>query len=166
MKKLIFLFSILSVLCSCSNHHTHVKDQHVKCYRQHIETPSGTEMLFWYLIWNSSGTSCYYYSSPTEITNYSSVQWQSSDRSPIAESSNIEEMPEQVVSEQNLSAEMQQEIDTHPEDFGGMTQEEMGDYEGGGTDNDGSQDGGSSDNGGGSGGDFDGGDGGGDGGGE
>lgn len=162
MKKLFFILFASILLFSCQRRH-HVAKQKVQCYKQHVVHDDGSaNWIFWYILWTSNNQSCYYYSSSTPISNYSSVIWVESKENPLESinENDIQQMPEQEVSQQELSSEMQQEIDTNPEDFGGMTQDEMGDYEGGGSDN--SSDGGSGE----SGGDFGGGDsGGGDGGG-
>lgn len=76
-----------------------------------------------------------------------------------------EPMQDQQVSVTDLPAEVQSEMEANPENFEGMTEIEMGDYEGTGNDNSGNDnsstdsDAGSSDSGGG---DSDGGSGGGD----
>lgn len=73
MKKLLFITSLfLTLLTSCLNHHHHHSSHHdVKCYQTYTLT---NDILFWYLMMSPNG-STYYYSSPTQINNYSNVNW-------------------------------------------------------------------------------------------
>lgn len=169
MKKLFAIFYIASLFaCSQQNNHRpterHVANQKVKCYRQHSkDKDGGSTLIYWYMIWTLNNQ-CYYYSSASPVTDYSSISWQKSDVSPISEAGLIEceELPEQEVSQMEMSPEMQAEMSDNAEYFGGMNESEMGDYENSGdydsedngSDNSdgGYSDGGSSDGGGGDGG--------------
>lgn len=180
MMKKLFAIIYLTSLFACGQHHVshhiqkHVADQKVHCYRQRITNQDGSSsFIFWYMIWTLNNQSCYYYSSDVPITNYSTISWQESDDSPLStvNPQECEQMPDQVVPEQDMSPEMQAEMNDNAEYFGGMTEDQMGDYENSSdqnaTDNsnngsDNSSDGGSSDGGSGDGGGGDGGDGGGD----
>lgn len=150
MKKL-FAFLLIIALFSCT-HHSH--KQKIECYRQHTVDDNGNDAwLYWYILGTLNSSNSYYYSSSSPISDYSSVSWNQSTpaNTPNLQDQTFEPMPEQVVENQDLSTEMQQEINDNPENFGGMTQDEMGDYEGGGNDNtsdNSSNDGGSSDGGG------------------
>lgn len=169
MKKLFAIFYLVSLFaCSeqqnyhQSTHHTvrHVANQKVKCYKQHVKNKDGSDsFIFWYMLWTLNNQSCYYYSSDAPITSYSTIVWQKADDSPLS-SVNAEEydqVSEQEISQQEMSPEMQTEMNENAEYFGGMTESEMGDYEDGSetnsTDNsdngsDNSSDGSSSDGGG------------------
>lgn len=153
MKKLFLITLILSVALISCNHKRHYK-QKVQCYKTHSVDNTGNDMLlYYYLFWGQNNQSCYFYSSPTPIVSYSTISWQTSTVSPIASmgKEQVEELPEQEVSSQGMNQEMQQEMESNPENFEGMTQDEMGDFEGGNTDS-GASDSGSGDSGGGDGG--------------
>ncbi len=166
MKKLLIIALLFSV-CSCNLKHKHIK--HVKIHSAKVmrhhdasDDDNMTAFVYWYWMLNSDG-SCYSYSSSSPMTSFSSVTWSSSGSSPLsgidAKEFDVQEMPEQTISEADLSADMQEAIDANPDNFEGMSEDAMGDYEG--TDNS-SDDAGSGDSGGDSGGgDSGGGDGGG-----
>lgn len=190
MKKIFAIF-YLSSLFACShhqNHHQtikHVANQKVHCYKQHIAHDDGTSsFVLWYMIMTMNNQSYYYYTSDSPVTNFTTVVWQESKENPITtyDEAEFQQVSEVEVQENQLSQEMQVEMDSSPENFGGMTESELGDYEGGGQESNsdnstqgsdnssgggsdnGSSDGGSSDGGGsdgGEGGDGGGGDGGG-----
>lgn len=128
MKKLITIGLVL-LLTACNNHPHHQK---IQSYRTHSGSSGGVNSdawIYYYILWNAANTQCYYYSSPYPVSNYSNVSWQSSTTSPIQNMDEAESMGTQVVENEDLSTEMQQEIDTNPENFEGMTQDDMGDYE-------------------------------------
>lgn len=131
MKKLI-LISCLIILFGCG--HKHHK-QIVKCYKTHSISNTGDNfwLYYYYLFWSADHSSCYYYSSLTPIYDYSSVNWTQSVKDPLSsfDQTTIETLPEQQVSSNQFNEEMQTEMDTTPENFEGMTADEMGDYEGG-----------------------------------
>lgn len=143
MKKILYLLLLVTFCFSCGNGNgSHqgkrkkvAKSLKVKCYKQRNPNTASdnnpmNDYIFWYLIMNNNG-SCSYYSSPTPITNYSTVNWSKSDIVPqeLNDKENVQEQPEQEVEVDNLSNEMQAEIDATPDNFEGMTFEELGDYE-------------------------------------
>lgn len=163
MKKLFAIFYLVSLFaCDQQQHHRtvkHVVNQKVQCYRQHKTNDDGSgAFLFWYMITTMNNGPCYYYASESPVTDFSTVIWQESKDNPITnyDEAEFQQMPEVEVQASELSTEMQMEMDSSPENFGGMTESELGDYEGGGQDNssdnsaqgsDNSSDGGSSDGG-------------------
>ena len=171
MKKIAILILLSFALFSCENHSGHrtPKSIKVKCYKQHNTTADEDETndwIFWYIIENMDG-GCSYYSSSTPVTNFSSVSWTKSQSLPeeLNDKENLEQQPEEEIAVNDLSQEMQAEIDATPDNFGGMTYDEMGDYENstqeGDNSTDGGNDGGSDGGGDSGGGDSGGGDGGG-----
>lgn len=171
MKKLFTLLTIgILFLTSCDNPHErkHHTVFNVHSYRQH---QSDDTWLYWYILMNNSGSNYYYYSSPAPVSSYSNVNWSQSATNPIANvpAESVENLQDVQVAENEMSTEMQTTFDETPENFGGMTSEEMGDYEGTQTtetnSESSSESSGSSDDGGSSGGDSGGDSGGGDGGG-
>jgi hypothetical protein len=117
------------------------------------------DFVFWYIITCNSNNSTYYYSysSPTQVTNFSSVDWTLTQAFPV-ESANeatgttvtTTEVTEPV---SEMSTEMQTEMSENADYFGGMTESEMGDYEGTDTGTDSGSDTGGDSGGGDSGGD-------------
>jgi len=186
MKKVILLLAIIGISYGCSHREKKktAKSVKVKCYKQHssiVDNDPTNDWIFWYLIMNNNG-GCNYYSSTSPVSNYSSVSWSKADRVPeeLADKEQVQEQPEQEVEVDDLAADMQAEIDATPENYQGMTYEELGDYENStqdidnqsdnsttesGSDNSGSESGGGDSGGGDSGGGGDGGFGGGGGGG-
>lgn len=135
MKKLIAIFLLIS-LFGCEQRCNHKKGykQNVKCYKTHSVDNTGNDIwLYYYLFASSNNQNYYYYSSPTPITSYSGVNWQTSNVNPVSayDEKQIEQMPEQEVAVQDMNPEMQEQMTENPENFEGMTQDEMGDYEGG-----------------------------------
>lgn len=148
MKKLIFLM-VLSLAFACgqpTHHHKSYAKQTMHSYQ--TQDDSGN-WIWWYIMMSNNGstTNYYSYSSPVAVTDFSSVQFTQSATAPI-DLQEAKEMAEQEMTVEELPAEMQAEISDNPENFGGMTEDEMGDYEGG-TESDGdngsADDGGSSD---------------------
>lgn len=130
MKTIFTLIALLAVLIlsSCENN----KLSHIKVHTYQVDTSEDDEIddiIFWYLI-NMNNGSCYYTTSSTPITNFSGVNWTQSEKTP-EELEGLQETEVQEVEVNELDAEIQEEIDTTPEDFEGMTSDEMGDYEGG-----------------------------------
>lgn len=139
MKKLIFLSILIAILhtackdCGCTNSTTnskHSKNYKVQTYRVHNSTDDS--WIFWYLMMGPNNN-YYYYSSPTAINSYADITtWSTSNTNPIynVPTENLETGPDQVVAQEEFSPDMQTAMDNTPENFGGMTSEEMGDYEG------------------------------------
>lgn len=133
MKKLLLLLTCTLLLFGCAEKQRHYKEK-VQCYKTHSVDGSGNDVwLYYYLFMGSNNY--YYYNSTTPVTDFSNASWQTSTTSPVntADAQNVEQMPEQVVSTQEMPADIQQEMESNPENFGGMTADEMGDYEGGGS---------------------------------
>ena len=79
----LFAISIPFQSCVSKTRNTHdPQEENVQCYTQ---TMSNGELLFWYMLLRPNGTT-YYYSSPTPIDNYSSVNW-STDNNGFNQSS-------------------------------------------------------------------------------
>lgn len=151
MKKILslsILLLIVSIVCfSCGNGNHHdkhkkriAKSVKIKRYRQRSSVVDNNPMndwIFWYLIMHNNG-SCSYYSSTTPISNYGSVNWSKSEKVPeelekeMDNKENVQEQQAEQVEVDDLSNEMQAEIDATPENYEGMTYDELGDYEGDG----------------------------------
>lgn len=140
----LLLIAIIA-LCSCQepqnqrdvNSKKQAKNVTIKHYKQRNpvnDNDPTNDWLFWYLIMHNNG-SCNYYYSNSPVTDYSSVSWSKSDKLPedLAKDINnpevVQEQETQQVAVNDLSNEMQTEIDTTPDDYQGMTYEELGDYE-------------------------------------
>ncbi len=171
MKKLILLLARITISCS-NNNSRQKKNKHVNVHSWKVTgntTNSSTDddWIYWYIIYsnyNTCPTCCYTYNSNSPVTNYENVQWSQSNQLPTEiQSPEAQELEVQSVEPEQFSEQMENNFDTTPENFEGMTADEMGDYEGAGDGNDGSSDNSSGDSGGDSGGgDSGGGDGGGD----
>ena len=152
MKNLFIILLSIGLLFSCSNSHNH--KHKVQTWKQTVTHDDGsTDLLFWYIMMSGSNSSptYYYYSSPTPVTNFSSVSWQISESNPADKIEEKEELPEQEIENDQLSEETQGEIEADSEnsDSGSATDDNGGsDSDSGGGDS--------------GGGDGDGGDGGGD----
>jgi hypothetical protein len=67
--KLIVACLCLMFMCGCTDHNTH----HVKEYRQHVHQDGGTDAwIYWYVL-TQNGRTYSYQSSPTRITDYSTI---------------------------------------------------------------------------------------------
>lgn len=164
MKKLLLFICLIALFTSCNKKHY---KERVQCYKSHSLDSSGNDIwLYYYLFSMNNNSTYYYYSSTSPVASFGGVEWQTSTTNPVS-NLQTEEMPVEEVATEQLPMEVQQEMDTNPENFEGMTQDEMGDYEGGGNESapDNSADGGNSDSGSGGGDSGGGSDGGGDGGG-
>ena len=137
MKKLLLLL-LIPVLFSC------VHKQHKQVIHRYKEKKDDNTFLYWYIIESADNASQtnYYYSSLDIITDFSDVVFTKSESIPFDEKS-VEELTPEQVSQEELSPETQTEFSENAENFGGMTEDEMGDYEGGSTDNESSYDSGS-----------------------
>lgn len=106
MKQLKLTIATLSLgllLTKCTDHHHHYNGngQHqVTCYQSHTSTG---ELLFWYMLLSPNG-SHYYYSSPTQITNFNNVSW-STDNTGFNQSE-AQEIGVQSVESSGFSDEM------------------------------------------------------------
>lgn len=78
MKALLFI-SLSVFIFSCDS----FKEPR-KCKIQQYQTGSDAtnDLLFWYLIMNNQTHSYYYYSSPTPVSNFSSVSWSQTNTIP------------------------------------------------------------------------------------
>lgn len=132
MKKLILVLLVSTLFFSCKERHKHShshykkgdKYQKVVCYKH--KQDNSDDFLFYYVILSTDGSNNYYYSSPTQVTNFSTVQF--SDNTEIAFNSN-EMVSETPVAQTEFSVETQSTLSENAEYFGGMTEEEMGNYE-------------------------------------
>jgi hypothetical protein len=148
MKKLLFLLFICSAFLGCQQKHKKklisIKEYKVshdkECYTNvspNENKSASDDLLFWYIITCNSNNSAYYYyySSPTAMTNFSNVNWTLSQTFPVetADEANGVTVAQTNISEPvtDMSQDMQTEMSDNPEYFGGMTESEMGDYEGG-----------------------------------
>lgn len=136
MRNLVVFLLLLGFLTGCSepNHRKKSHKKTIKVEFVKFVDEDTDAITYWYLINNTNGQAGYYtYQSPTPVTNFSTVAWSRSVTVPAAVKTELEENPESLeVEVEDLSVDMQTEIDTTPEDFDGLTAEEMGDYEGGG----------------------------------
>lgn len=106
----------------------------ITCYRQHSMSDNGLDTwLFLYIMTMDNGR-YYYYTSPTQISSfaYNNVSWQKSENNPVDNigKDEIEQIELDQKQQQQLSDQVQEKMDENPEYFEGMTQDEMGDYEG------------------------------------
>lgn len=157
MKKLIYLLiATLMVFGSCQpqkkhKKHKKLKVKELKVHSKTVDNDPLNDWLFYYVILNNDSKTggCYTYSSPTQVTDFKSVNWTESKELPQELTEFADELADNTntvnettiendieVNVEDLSVEMQTEIDMTPEYFGGMTVEEMGDYEGTGSYND------------------------------
>ena len=113
MKKLIaiVLVSLTLAFASCNggNHKHSVTTHPVKSYCQTVHNDDGTTaLLYWYMMMNHSGH-YYYYSSPTPVSNFSTVTWQTSDVSPVASfaATDVVAQPDIAVESSGFASDMQ-----------------------------------------------------------
>jgi len=140
---------------------SHIKVHKYKQKSEVVNSDPSDDWIYWYLIMSDSyGNSCYYYSSSTPITNYSTISWTKSADVPYAISSSnpkaeeVEELGEEEVLVDELGEEMQAEVESESND---QSESESSDSDSdGGSDSDSGSDGGG-DSGGGDGGGGDGG---------
>lgn len=121
----------ITTIFGCNNK-KHYKEK-VSCYRVHQQDNSGNDILMYYLLFSSMNNSnYYYYSSPTQITNYSFITWNQSSINPIKniEEDKIDNLGDKEITTEQFSEEMQSKMENNPENFQGMKESEMGDYEG------------------------------------
>ena len=127
MKKLLLLAFIIGIITSCNNGgRTHTtktitKTVKVHVYKTHpagryIETDDQKQpsyvaddsWIYWYII-NSNNNSYYYYSSPTPVTNFTNISFQSSTSFPVIAADGsakpVEEPEMEVPSEEVASIE-------------------------------------------------------------
>lgn len=76
MKNLLLSLTLISValVAGCDGHqsrHYHHHEARVHAYRTHSSVDNNT-FIYWYLLYSSDG-STYYYSSPSRVTNFTSV---------------------------------------------------------------------------------------------
>jgi len=132
--KIIKLLTLLLLMLSLSECRQHKKQKklNVKTYKianTTVDNNPLNDFIFWYVILQPNN-SCSYYCTTTPIVNnnFTTVNWTPSNTIPSTISSE-KPVEEQEVETENFSEEMQAEIDTTPENFEGMTESEMGDYE-------------------------------------
>jgi uncharacterized membrane protein YgcG len=145
----IALFAI--TLNSCTNTGQHKKGDPsitVQSYKvPNDSTETADDFIYWYMITQSNG-SYYYYSSPTPVSDFSSVSWSTSETMPTELSgTGVESLDATSVEVDNLSQDMQTDISADMDSF----DVDAGDSDGGGYDG-GDSDGGGYDGGGDSGG--------------
>lgn len=79
MKKALLLTFFCALLFGCGQHPKKAK---VHRYVTHSQDAGGNDViLYWYLL-SGMNNQYYYYSSPTPVSNYSSVSWSSSTGKP------------------------------------------------------------------------------------
>lgn len=78
MKQLFIIIPILFIL-SCESY-----KEPRKCKIQQYQTGSevNNDLLFWYLLFNNHTNSYYYYSSPSPVSNFSTINWEQSNAVP------------------------------------------------------------------------------------
>lgn len=146
MKYLIIGLLALVSFSSCEHH----KSYHsVKVYRQH---QADDTWLYYYVMFNSFSNSYYYTSSPTPVSNYSTMSWTSVKENPVQNVQEIEELPQEIVETEQLSEDIAEDMSSDVDAYDSNAEAESGGYD-------------SADSGGDFGGDSGGGDSGGDGGG-
>lgn len=111
MKIIISLFIVFSMLsCDTSNGHS----QHCKIQQYQTGSDATNDLLFWYLIMNNQTHTYYYYSSPTPITNFSSISWSQSNTMPT-ELDNMQPTAEIEEPLTELPNEIEVEMETNTE---------------------------------------------------
>lgn len=106
MKKIILISLLFLTACSQSKVKTIESSQKVTEYTQ--RSGSDNTFLYWYIIWSATNNgSCYYYSSPSPVTNISSVTYTYSEKPPVEQEelqeTGTQEVPEIEVQENNES---------------------------------------------------------------
>jgi len=108
------LFLSLMVGCQPVRHHKKVKVHTYKVRNPGIYGQAQRESETWYYVIDAivdNVQSYYYYSSPTEVTNFRTVQFTYSKTNPINEQ-DIEEQSEMEVADSSFANSLQEEIDT------------------------------------------------------
>lgn len=149
MKKILFLLSVLCLSLVMTTSCEQKKPTHVKVhvYKQQssvVDDNSSNDWIFWYVIFNGDG--CYYTSSTTQISNYSTISWSSSSSVPYAindknpDANQLEELPAENVEISELPEEIQSDIDADADSYEGDDDSNANDadsYEGDSDSNDG-----------------------------
>lgn len=170
MKKILFLLSVLCLSLVMTTSCEHKKPTHVKVhiYKQEssvVDDDFSNDLIYWYVIFNGNG--CYYTSTTTPITNYSSINWSTSSSVPYAISdknpnaNQLEELSPENVEISELPSEIQADIENDADSYEGDDDSNANDadsYEGDSNDSSGDSYEGDSDGGGDSGGGDSGGD--------
>lgn len=130
MKKTTAL--LLGIACALLTSCEPPKRHHaVKTYRTH-STMSNEDMLFWYVIFNSTDGTYSYASSPSRTTSYSNLTWTSGARelpTQLATPTNtvVEEEPEVEVDVEELPSEVAEDVAVDSEsDFGDSSADDSG----------------------------------------
>lgn len=84
MKNLLILLGFSIIVFSACNNTQEPTKKHVKQYTQTCYHSDGTAyLLYWYLL--TSGNRYYYYSSPTPVSNFTTINWNESTTNPISD---------------------------------------------------------------------------------
>ena len=122
------LLFFVSCVYNVNNKHKHQKHfkEKVHCYKVHEVNTDGTDnsdvWLYYYVILMSDN-SCYYYTSPTSISDFSKTNWISAKENPIEEIKDEVELPEEEITSEELPETIQSEMDTNPNEFEEATPE-------------------------------------------
>lgn len=117
MKKILLILAVSTAILfgGCAPK----KNKHVVVHNYKVQEKNDNDVLvdvLYYVINNSNG--CYYTSSPTPITNFSSVSWTSSKTIQAQlEEENAQELGEQEIETEQLSQEIQTEVEQNAESF-------------------------------------------------
>lgn len=112
---LVLLFFVASCTCNTCNVPSNIN---VKCYKQKnqvVDSDPSNDWIYWYLIMNNNG-GCYYYSSYSPVSDYSSISWNQSNDVPYEINSNnpnaseLVEVSSESVNMDELSQDMQSDI--------------------------------------------------------
>ncbi len=116
--KFLLNIIIIAILFGCNNDKlSHVKVHKYKQKSEVVNDDPSDDWIFWYIIMSDNG-SCYYYSSPSPVTNYSSITWTPSSNIPYAisdknpEAEEVEELGVEEVSVEEFGEEMQSDLES------------------------------------------------------
>lgn len=106
MKKVKLILATLFLGIILTNCVREPEKHKVTCYQTH---DSSGDLIFWYLMMSPNG-STYYYSSPTQITDYSTVSW--SEQSTGFNITEASQLSVESVESNGFSSDMQSTLDS------------------------------------------------------
>lgn len=123
---------VVILLFGCVQPHKTHKEIALNVQETRIKGASDNDFLFWYVILchnNTGGVYYYNYCSPTQVTNFQGANWSKSETLPYENEMVVSTSNEQVNTTE-LEPEIQTDINDNEGTFEGMSETEMGDYEG------------------------------------
>lgn len=147
MKPINYLCALLMglmplIITSCSKekgNHRHHKEHFVPVTTYYYHDSANDDFWLYMMLMNNNGSTTYYtVSSPTPISDFSSSSWTATPTQPPAlveaQSNPAFQVGQESVAVSEFGPQLEATINDNAEYFEGMTTEEMGDYEGGGSD--------------------------------